>query len=108
MEYIFVWAPSKSVVYEDAKDGYDYNKGRFRLRTFNLNGKENDLTILQHQEGTFENNYSKFIIDLKGLPFKVKKIEIDNIEIDFDKIAFNTNCQIIVDKEFTELHFIGA
>ena len=108
LEVYYKLGKEKSVVYEDAQDGYDYNKGRFRLRTFNLNGKENDLTILQHQEGTFENNYSKFIIDLKGLPFKVKKIEIDNIEIDFDEIAFDTNSQIIVDKEFTELHFIGA
>ena len=33
----------KSVLYEDAQDGYDYKKGRFSLRTLNLTGKEKEL-----------------------------------------------------------------
>jgi alpha-glucosidase len=53
----------KSVLYEDAKDGYDYNKGLFSLRTFNLTGKDKELIIQQHREGTFETHYSKFKIN---------------------------------------------
>ena len=33
----------KSVLYEDAQDGYDYKKGRFLLRTLNLTGNEKEL-----------------------------------------------------------------
>jgi alpha-glucosidase len=97
----------KSTVYEDAQDGYDYNKGRFSLRTFNLNGKEKELIIQQHQEGTFETTYTKFKINLKGLPFKVKKVEVDNEKIALDKLYLNGDNSIVIDKDFTELHLIG-
>jgi len=96
------------MVYEDAQDGYDYNKGRFSLRTFNLNGKEKELIIQQHKEGTFETNYSNFKINLKSLPFKVKKIEVDNEKITLDSLQFNGGNTLILYKDFTELHIIGA
>jgi len=98
----------KSTVYEDAQDGYDYNKGRFSLRTFNLNGKEKELIIQQHTEGTFETQYSKFKINLNSLPFKVKKIEIDNEKMPLEQIQFNGKNSILIDKDFTELHIFGT
>ena len=97
----------KSTVYEDAQDGYDYNKGRFSLRTFTFNGKEKEIIIQQHKEGTFETSYSKFKINLKGLPFKVKKIEIDNEKVTLEQIQFNGDNFLIIDKDFSELHIIG-
>jgi alpha-glucosidase len=42
------------------------------------------------------------------LPFKVKEIEIDNEKISFDINAFEKGNYLIVDKEFSELHIIGA
>jgi hypothetical protein len=33
----------KSVVYEDAQDGYDYKKGRYSFLTFRVTGKEKSL-----------------------------------------------------------------
>lgn len=98
----------KSTVYEDAQDGYDYNKGRFSLRTFTLNGKEKELIIQQHTEGTFETQYSKFKINLKGLPFKVKKIELDNEKIALDQVQLNGDGSLIIFKDFTELHLSGT
>lgn len=97
----------KSTVYEDAQDGYDYNKGRFSLRTFSFNGKEKEIIIQQHKEGTFETTYSKFKINLKGLPFKVKKIEIDNEEVTLEQVQLNGDNFLLIDKEFSELHIIG-
>lgn len=98
----------KSTVYEDAQDGYDYNKGRFSLRTFTLNGKEKELIIQQHTEGTFETQYSKFKINLNGLPFKVKKIELDNEKISLDQVRLNGDNSLIIGKDFTELHLFGS
>lgn len=97
----------KSTVYEDAQDGYDYNKGRFSLRTFTFNGKEKEIIIQQHKEGTFETSYSKFKINLKGLPFKVKKIEIDNEKVTLEQVQLNGDNFLIIDKDFSELHIIG-
>ena len=108
LDVYFKLGKEKSVLYEDAQDGYDYNKGRFSLATFTLRGKDTDLIIQQHNEGKFVTNYAKFKINLHGLPFKIKAIEIDNEAITFDKVAFDRQHTLTIDKEFSELHIIGA
>ncbi|MNL53025.1 hypothetical protein D3C87_1762410 [compost metagenome] len=60
-----------------------------------------------HKEGKYDTPYSKYKINLIGLPFKVTEIEIDNEKVEFDKIAFDENHFLIVDKEFNELHIVG-
>ena len=107
LEIYYKLGKEKSYVYEDAQDGYDYNKGRYSYKTFSLIGKEKELIIQQHKEGSFETLYTKIKISLKGLPFKIKEIEIDNELVSFDDVVFDKN-NIIVDKDFTELHFIGV
>lgn len=97
----------KSVVYEDAQDGYDYKKGRYSFLSFRTIGKEKELIIQLHKEGKFDTPYSKYKINLIGLPFKVSEIEIDNETIQFDKAAFEVNQFLIVEKGFSELHIIG-
>ena len=95
-------------MFEDAQDGYDYNKGRYSLSTFTLRGKENDLVIQQHKEGKYETTYKKFRINLIGLPFKIDKIEIDNEEIVLNSVSFDGQSSIEIDLDFTELHIIGV
>ncbi|WP_367753395.1 glycoside hydrolase family 31 protein [Flavobacterium sp. WC2430] len=97
----------KSVVYEDAQDGYDYKKGRYSFLTFRVTGKEKEINIQLHKDGKYETSYSKYKINLIGLPFKVKSIEIDNEEVSFDSFAFEINKYLIVDKEFNVLHITG-
>ncbi|OXA97240.1 glycosyl hydrolase [Flavobacterium oncorhynchi] len=97
----------KSVVYEDAQDGYDYKKGRYSFLSFRTIGKEKELIIQLHKEGKYDTPYSKYKINLIGLPFKVSEIEIDNEKIQFDKTAFEVNQFLIVEKGFSELHIIG-
>ena len=76
--------------------------------SFQTIGKEKELIIQLHKEGKYDTNYSKYKINLFGLPFKVKEIEIDNEKISFDSKAFEKENYLIVDKEFSELHIIGA
>ncbi|WP_431241676.1 glycoside hydrolase family 31 protein [Flavobacterium sp. P21] len=97
----------KSAVYEDAQDGYDYKKGRYSHLSLRSIGKDKELIIQLHKEGKYDTPYSKYKINLIGLPFKVTEIEIDNEKIEFDKIAFAQNNFLIVDKEFNELHIVG-
>ena len=97
----------KSEIYEDAQDGYDYKKGRYSLLSFQTIGKEKELIIQLHKDGKYDTNYSKFKLNLVGLPFKIKKIEIDNEKVGFDKKAFEADNYILIHKEFTELHIIG-
>ena len=97
----------KSVVYEDAQDGYDYKKGRYSFLSFQITGKENELIVQLHKEGKYDTNYSKYKINLIGLPFKVKMIEIDNVEVSFDRNTLENESYIIVYKEFTAFHITG-
>ena len=97
----------KSVVYEDAQDGYDYKKGRFSFLSFQLTGKEKEVNIQLHKDGKYDTNYSNFKINFIGLPFEIKTIEIDNEEIFFDKNLFKENQYLIVPKSFNVLHIIG-
>lgn len=108
LEVYFKLGKEKSFVYEDAQDGYDYSKGRYSYKTFTLNGKEKELFITQHKEGSFEANYSTIKIKVIGLPFEVKGIEIDNEKILFDKNEINITEGIVIDKDFSELHIIGV
>jgi alpha-glucosidase len=103
LEVYFKSGKEKSILYEDAQDGYDYNKGRFSLSTFRLKGSEDNLVIQQFKEGKFEVNYSKYRINLHALPFKVKRIYIDNERADFEPLGFDGKT-LLIDKDFTELH----
>jgi len=46
-------------------------------------------------------------LNIKGLPFTIKGIEIDNEKIIFDKDLLELENGLVVDKDFTEIHFIG-
>ena len=96
-----------SQIYEDATDGYDYLKGRYSLRNFNLHGKKNELIIQQHKSGKFMTTYETFKLNLHGLPFKITKVEIDNVVIAFKDIKLNGDNSLIIIKEFTELHIMA-
>ncbi len=75
-----------SQVYEDANDGYDYKKGRYSLRNFKLRGKASDITIQQHKGGNFETEYKIIKLHLIGLPFRIKKIKVDNVSYDLNNL----------------------
>ncbi|WP_394777174.1 glycoside hydrolase family 31 protein [Flavobacterium sp.] len=107
LDIYFKNGKEKSVVYEDAQDGYDYKKGRYSFLSFRTIGKEKELIVQLHKEGKYDTPYTKYKINLIGLPFKVTEIEIDNEKIAFDRISFEENNFLIVDKEFNELHIIG-
>ncbi len=97
----------ESQLFDDSHDGYDYTKGRFSLRTFKLNGKPGELIIQQHKEGKYIGSYEQFFIKLHGLPFKIKSVQLDNIEIPFEDIKLNGDNTMVVDKNFSQLHIIG-
>lgn len=107
LDVYYKFGKETSYVYEDAQDGYDYNKGRYSYTTFNFSGKEKEFFIRRHKEGSYETAYEKIYINLIGIPFDIKRIEIDSEQVNFDDITFDRN-SLIIHKEFTEIHFIGA
>ena len=96
-----------STVYEDGEDGYDYKKGRYSLRNFNFKGKATEVVIQQFKDGSFVTSYETLKINLHGLPFKIKKIQVDNEFVDLKDVKLNGNNNIHISKDFTLLHIIG-
>jgi len=95
-----------SKLYDDAHDGYDYRKGRFSLRSFKVTGKKDEFILQQHKRGDFDAEYKNFNIVFHNLPFVVKSLQIDNVEVPIDKSFIKTQ-SISINKEFTELHLIA-
>ena len=107
LDVYFKEGKESSKLFDDAHDGFDYIKGRYSLRTFKLTGKKNELIIQQHKEGKYVTTYDAFELKFYGLPFKIKKVQLDNVEIDLSSIKKNGSSTMTIDKNFTELHIIG-
>ena len=95
-----------SQVFEDAHDGYDYIKGRYSVRNFNLLGVETELYIQQHKSGKYIAPFETFKINLHGLPFKISKITIDKEDFIFDDVKVNDSNSFVVNKDFTEIQMM--
>ncbi len=107
LDVYYKMGSENSEVYEDAQDGYDYTKGEYSLRNFKLTGKENELIIQQFKDGNFITSYETFKLNLMGLPFKIKAIQLDNETIALKDVKMNGNNTIHVTKDFTTLHILG-
>lgn len=94
----------KSTLYEDGQDGYDYNKGRYAYRTFSLTGKDKELIIQQHKEGSFVTTYEQFEVKFVGLPFQIGKIYVDNERVHLEAVFDEASQTLKLDKNFMSLH----
>jgi alpha-glucosidase len=95
---------SKSRIYADAGDGYDYKKGRFSLRTLHTIGREDSLVLNQHKEGDYSAEYNTFKLRIFNLPFEVKSIYVDNLPADFEPAKNGTTLEFSVNKDFSQIH----
>jgi len=76
------------------------------LRSFKVTGKKDEFILQQHKRGDFDAEYKNFNIVFHNLPFVVKSLQIDNVDVPIDKSFINTQ-SISINKEFTELHLIA-
>ncbi|SFU55608.1 alpha-glucosidase [Pustulibacterium marinum] len=97
----------KSLVYEDAQDGYDYTKGRYSIMNFKLIGKKDELVIQQHHEGKFDTDYNDLKFRLHGVPFEITKVFIDNEEVSLKDLTSDSENAIKVNKIFSDIRLVG-
>ena len=107
LDIYFKKGKERSQLFDDAHDGYDYTKGRYSLRTFKLTGKSNELILQQHKEGKYITTYKNFKLNIHGLPFKAKEVQLDNVIVPLAELKTDENGLMIVDKDFSEIHIIG-
>ena len=107
LEVYYKLGKEHSQLFDDAHDGYDYTKGRYSLSKFKLTGLANELIIQQHTTGKYITPYTRYKLKFIGLPFKISKIEVDNIEIDLKSLNLSkTTNELVVDKMFTQIQLM--
>ncbi|MGJ8685378.1 MAG: glycoside hydrolase family 31 protein [Nonlabens sp.] len=108
LDVFYTQGKEKSVVYEDANDGYDYKKGRFSLRNLTFKGSENEMVISQYKDGKFITEYETLRFNFIGLPFEIDFVEVDNKKLTFEELKYDLKTQTMyIDKNFVELHIVG-
>jgi alpha-glucosidase len=105
IDIYFSMEQSKSRIYADAGDGYDYKKGRFSLRTLHLIGRGESMVINQHKEGDYNAEYDNFKLRVHNLPFEIDKVYVDNLPAEGSPIQRENYVEFIVNKDFSQIHF---
>lgn len=75
-----------SRLYEDAGEGYAYQSGEYRLKTFETEGADGLFVLRQQQEGNWKNSYDTVKIYLVGFPAFVKRCTVDGVEMPIKEI----------------------
>ena len=70
-----------SFFFEDHGDTYAFEQGIYSEKKFMVRGNEHSLLIEQSTEGLYTNTYDWYQHQVIGIPFKVKKITIDERDV---------------------------
>ena len=104
LEVYFKEGRERSLIYEDAHDGYDYKRGKYLIKKLKLYGKNKALLIDQFREGHYEPRYKKVKLKFIGLPFKLSKITVDTEKVSLTELQYNKKEQtIVLDANFHSL-----
>jgi alpha-glucosidase len=98
--------PHKSIIYEDAGDGYGYESGEFAVKTFKTNGSETTFSVGQSIAGNFIPEYRNYLVTVHGLPFEPSECMIDGSKINFEILDKEKNLiRLKVKKDFQKITF---
>ena len=70
-------------LYEDGGEGYEYQDGKFSIRTFEIQPKKNSYQIKQSQKGEFQTSYDSILIEGYGFSDKIQKCQVDGKKASF-------------------------
>ncbi|MDZ7694904.1 MAG: DUF5110 domain-containing protein [Balneolaceae bacterium] len=79
----------ESELYEDAEQGYDYEKGDYRLTTFSYHPTDDTIVLQAERAGDFEPPYNHINITLIGLPFEPTHAIIDGEKVAVEEVKQN-------------------
>lgn len=94
--------PTKSVLYEDAGDGYEYLEGASNVKTFMVSDAGNQFTIDQTKEGGYAPSYHTYEIILHGVPFDIKACKVDGVEVTVER-SKEEPTKVLVPSDFKEI-----
>lgn len=86
----------KSTLYEDAGDGYDYEKGIYNIKTFTTNTESRYFEMSQRKKGHFEPDYNTYRIVIHGLPYKPSGVFLNEKEIKHEFYYFEKEALVVI------------
>ncbi len=98
---------TKSELYQDGGEGFEYKNNGFVIYTFNTRGNHEHFEITCKTEGHFQPTCKDFLLKIHGLPFDPKSCFIDEKEISIktDKIVKKV-FEVQVPTTFNKIKFI--
>jgi len=79
----------ESIYYEDAHDGYDYEKAGYRLSKLINTGTGSNIIITQDIEGEYSAPYKQYAFNMIGVPFQINNFMCDGHNVSYDT-SFNS------------------
>ncbi len=108
----YVNGEETSMLYEDAGDGYGYEKGEKNIRKFIVEGIHNKLIVAQEVEiNNFAPSYQRYKLVLHGLPSSMNQFKLDDNEaVKLDSVTKTNEVgkniyEIDVPCEFSKIEF---
>lgn len=89
-------------LYEDEGEGYSYQDDDYCLRTFQVKGNMEQLSLQRQQEGRYELEYETYKLCFVGLTFEVAQCLVDGQETPFSH-KDNGLIEIIAKVDFEEI-----
>ncbi|EMR01881.1 glycoside hydrolase family 31 protein [Cesiribacter andamanensis] len=94
-----------SIHYEDAGDGYAYQKGGSNVVTFTVTGSPQQLELQQQREGSYTPSYTRYRVVLHGLPFTPAAAYLDDTELPLEPLA-GEQYALLIPAGFGQLHIL--
>lgn len=96
-----------SFFFEDHGDTFAYEQDIYSEKKFIVKGNEDQLHIQQKLEGLYTPNYEWYNYKLIGIPFGVKRVTVDGMEVK-DYYTDDQSClRFKSNKNFSEIHIQG-
>lgn len=92
-----------SYLYEDAGDGYEYEKGIYNRKKFKTLSSEDVFRLTMKRSGHYEPTYSTYKIIIHGLPFEPSTILINDAKVDNQFVFVEHSCWIVIAERTTFL-----
>lgn len=98
----------KSALYEDAGDGYENRDGMYNDKRFITSSSESSFQLVQERKGHFDTDYQTYKLRFIGIPFEVKKITLNNVEVSVEMLNIVDGAyELVVDKKFWEVNLFA-
>lgn len=94
-----------SLLYEDAGDGYEYEKGIYNKKRFETNSSEDSFRLTLRNSGHYEPTYDSYKILIHGLPFGVGHIFINDKMVETHHAKYEDNTLTVVIEQAMLLSF---